>query len=430
MFIFLTFSFFVSYPVLGAAAEPSLQPCSEIADNFSSSFIFAKKYLTSQKDTSKIEGLIAATKRCQLNSNDYGISRSDLEDLHQKTLDIVVQRLEKKIEQASPYRRVDAELSDYAGYMRKKGIPQSQIQKIISEHRASGENASRENEKSCSPMDVSKDLGPVRNQDTVGWCYAFTAADLLSYKMKQRISATDIAMNYSDGWIKDLSKKYFSKNETDFSGGEIYTAIGKAQERGVCLEKNLPDTDNGLGELKYQMDRIESFQENPRRDCEADLRSLQNLFPKVSLQDYLKIIKTANRANFMKVLQNTSCHPRIKRQKPFEIHTEQALIREFSNTEKIFQNIDQQLSKNNVVGVAYDRNTVLFNQEDGASSPHASVIVGRQFNKGSGQCLYLIRNSDGPSCAPYPKEFKCVKGNIWIPKEVLARKVTSVTYIE
>ena len=49
----------------------------------------------------------------------------------------------------------------------------------------------------CDPVDFSAEMGPVRNQGKTGWCYAFTAADLIGFEIgltpAEQVSATDVA---------------------------------------------------------------------------------------------------------------------------------------------------------------------------------------------------------------------------------------------
>jgi hypothetical protein len=77
------------------------------------------------------------------------------------------------------------------------------------------------NQSSCEPQDLRNDkLGLVHNQERLGWCYAFTGADLLSYKLGEKISAADMATAYTDGWRKELATT-FGKKETEYAGGSV-----------------------------------------------------------------------------------------------------------------------------------------------------------------------------------------------------------------
>ena len=48
----------------------------------------------------------------------------------------------------------------------------------------------------CQNTDLRSTLPPIRDQDSVGWCYAYLAADLVSQKSGKNISAVELALNY------------------------------------------------------------------------------------------------------------------------------------------------------------------------------------------------------------------------------------------
>ena len=56
-------------------------------------------------------------------------------------------------------------------------------------------------QKDCFPLDLrNENLGQVRNQHQVSWCYAFTAADMLGFTFdeQEKVSAADIAIGYNE----------------------------------------------------------------------------------------------------------------------------------------------------------------------------------------------------------------------------------------
>ena len=81
-------------------------------------------------------------------------------------------------------------------------------------------------------------LNNARNQDTVGWCYAYTAADLLSYRLKKRISAVSL---YNSG--QEIEQDI--KSSESARGGDIKSSIDSylTKKNGLCLEENLPSND-------------------------------------------------------------------------------------------------------------------------------------------------------------------------------------------
>jgi len=50
----------------------------------------------------------------------------------------------------------------------------------------------------CTAKDQRAKLPPVRDQDSIGWCYSYTAADLVSFKSGINVSAIDLAINYNN----------------------------------------------------------------------------------------------------------------------------------------------------------------------------------------------------------------------------------------
>jgi hypothetical protein len=61
------------------------------------------------------------------------------------------------------------------------------------------------------------------------------------------------------------------------------------------------------------------------------------------------------------------------------------------------------------------------------SGRHVAVIVGREFNKESNKCEYIIRDSYGDCINSY--KYKCQNGNVWVPKDILIKKAFDLTWI-
>ena len=74
-----------------------------------------------------------------------------------------------------------------------------------------------------------------RNQDTIGWCYAYAAADLLGHALGKNVSAVSLAASLND---KPLFRILGIKE-----GGFIDAAISETMKKGFCLEKDLPSED-------------------------------------------------------------------------------------------------------------------------------------------------------------------------------------------
>ncbi|MBL7557843.1 MAG: hypothetical protein JNM24_18585 [Bdellovibrionaceae bacterium] len=51
-------------------------------------------------------------------------------------------------------------------------------------------------ERSCTDVDVSDQLGPIRNQGNIGWCYANVAADLLTFRYQDELQGKQASAGY------------------------------------------------------------------------------------------------------------------------------------------------------------------------------------------------------------------------------------------
>ena len=85
----------------------------------------------------------------------------------------------------------------------------------------------------CPHVDLREALGPVRFQDDKSWCYAYTTADLLTYRFRkelngERVSAVYTALTYTH--------KYAVDPYSD-AGGMARLAIKAAYKRGFCPQR-------------------------------------------------------------------------------------------------------------------------------------------------------------------------------------------------
>lgn len=285
-----------------------------------------------------------------------------------------------------------------------------------------------ENPNKCQKkIDLRNDsLGSVRDQDSIGWCYAFAASDLLSYKLKKKISAADLAINFNDTWLNNLFKK-MGNGEQDFAGGQEDEAIKATSKKGgACLEENFKSDDNGYAQLKTTLETIDHLQIIPETGLSSTCSNATHaLFPHVKTSDYLNIMKHTSRNELVRMLSAKACAPRI----PLD-NLKPKLHRAYleKGRYELFNKIDQQLSNNNIVSIGYNAKA-LFDINTNKKGAHASVVVGRRFNARNGECEYLIRNSWGRGCSAYDRRLSCEEGNIWVPKSVLVKGIIDVTYL-
>lgn len=291
--------------------------------------------------------------------------------------------------------------------------------------------------KSCSDVinqNEAVNLDNARNQDGVGWCYAYTAADLLSFRLKQKISAVSL---YNSG-------RSIEADITDIKGkgGDIGEAIETylTKKNGLCLESDLPSSDfkfcayrdynNFLNSL-YQ-----SITDRSLENTQCLSQNLNSAFPGVDyaiVKNYADRYGTKNLAEF---LFDYKC--KKKSFKNYKIKPINKIL-PYAKLDEVMTKIDSLLTSGEVVGVAYDYSAM--NEKADKTSGHASLVVGRRQNSESGECEYLVRNSWGKDCTQNEGPgLTCHKncdangecrysGHFWVSQARLKKSMLGITYL-
>ncbi|MNJ94880.1 Papain family cysteine protease [compost metagenome] len=417
-------SYSQNFPIGGMMGFPSISSCDEVENKL----LYNYESLKAQSQKGRVQSVIAGiqdlAQRCNFKLEKLGISSATLAYWERKGKETSLGNLKRKIESASSYENVDAKIDEYVQIAKELGVSSKDIAQFVGVHQKQGRAADLQEEKNCQPSyDLRNEiLGPPRNQDSIGWCYAFSGADLLSYKLGKRISAADLAINYNDNWLNNLGKK-MGFGETDFDGGWEEPAIAAtAKKGGACLEQNLRSEDNGYSSLFNTLTKIEETKRGLAKGS-ACYDSITATYPNLPEKDYVEVVEKTSRAEVVRALSDKACGPRIPLNDiKVEVMTKSA--------EKNFKTIDEQLAQGNIVSVAYNVH-VLVDPDDMSGKPnHASVLVGRKYDKKTRQCQYLIRNSWGRGCGSYSESWKCEEGNVWVSKEALSRGLYGVTYLK
>ena len=363
-------------------------------------------------------------RRCNVNLRRYGIDGEFLKGLTKRSQELELERKSKAIEHYAKFGKTDKISEDYRELAKSMGFSDKQIENYLSKYQKVAEESYERERKSCKPVDMSPEFGPNRDQDSLGWCHAFTAADIFSYKLKQRISASDIALTYNSGALNDYQRIY-GKSESAFDGGMLEPAMNKSLEKGLCLEKDFPSEDNINSQFKTNLDLIDRLRrgEAPAMalECQEVRTAAKKLFPNLNISDIRKISLATTTKDMVRRMNNATCKNRIKA--PIAIVSQVSY-----DKDQLFKTIDENLDQRNPLGMAYNAD-VLYNKATASSEAnHASIIAGRNFNEKTGQCEYLVRNSWGAGCAQYDPTLKCKQGNIWVPKADLTKSLAQVIY--
>lgn len=321
----------------------------------------------------------------------------------------------------------------------------------------------------CSPVDFSEKMGPVRNQGSKGWCYAFTAADLIGYKLgltpSRMVSAFDVGVGYyigertssnterSNDYIesqKDREEEKFGEPLADRHGGFADEAIEAYNLRGgVCLESQLPSQKSQVFlDANTYLDSVMAQKETElgRRPLasrggpygagkictdESDFGLSKHFLQRLSeINQPLQEEAAKKTAEYF----SKQCGERLPMAplKPQMMH-----FIGLKRRTKALEVLDNNLLNSVPTGISYsscfltEEEPPSFLLRKGKSCPHASSVVGRKKDPVTGKCEYKIRNSWGTSCEGYVKRLKpkCEGGHIWVTRDELSLYLKSIEWL-
>lgn len=380
-----------------------------------------------------IQSLRSFARECKVDlRKNFGVDESQIMVWEKRNNINRLTKLKDSIEDAVLFGEGEAVISRYESLALKTG--QSVDADLIGKWKLQNRKTQEAESANCTSVDMRPEFGPVRDQDSIGWCYAYVAADLLSYKTGQKVSAVDVAVNYNDSeaLLRGARKTMFNKDESEFEGGQIAKAVLSSAEKGLCLDRKLSSDDMGQMNLKAAIQSVEQIKSSKNKSMnpnlvDCDLRGFNRLFPSINTKDLFEIVQRSTKADFINKLVDKACQPRLKLPKETKVETVYFMFRGLETKSEKFREIDQQLTKKNPIGITVWAE--LFFKGEGGS--HAMTIVGREWDKNKKQCLYIVRNSWGASCEGSNGQFeKCENGNIYISKGRLLKQMIFADYIQ
>lgn len=321
-------------------------------------------------------------------------------------------------------------------------------------------------ENQCSNVDHRSMLPPIRHQGIDGPCYAFAAADLLSFETGENISPNALIAEYTlnkekldleDPTQPALSKVfgYFGslnpfKDPLDLKvnlnrGSTIYTALEASRAVGLCREKDMlsdgliTPKSHGEAEGKRSIrianlayDRIRSRTAgkntpNPEEERCFLLDSDHHRFSGIDLKTFRSIVKKhyQNREDVILSLYKESCKNRM----PFPKVTTEVKRWEPQDQKKFLPYINEILKNKPVGFLMYS--SVFSNPHAPLSGAHALNIVGRKWNPVISRCEYLLRDSAGDDSSDFKINPVLIEnGNIWLSEELLIKSIYGTTVLK
>lgn len=318
-------------------------------------------------------------------------------------------------------------------------------------------------QKDCTPTDI-RDTNPriknnpemrnhfssPRDQDSIGWCYAFAAADLMTAEMGTPVSALHSSIIFNHETFKNDSRRKwgeeFRAKEGRFSevyeGGWSNKAIEDARRnRWICSEKSLPFDMDRPEQIKTMIDELEnlkrmkemlkvtgSYTANEHvKTCEM-IQDIARPF-KISEEAVSSIANSLINQNMNQTLHafaNSVCTEKIHPIPKIRLKDVFKQDNSDKNRRNYMRDLNRALAQGKPIQLSY-KPKYISTSPDGS---HASIIIGRRWNKG--RCEYNIRNSWGKSCGLYLPEIECNReeGSFWMSDAQLFEASNSFRFVK
>lgn len=346
-----------------------------------------------------------------------------------------------------------------------KRITQMRSNSATAQQRCGGENARDFRDQ------FPDKLPPIRDQGSIGWCYAYSVSDLVSFNSGKVVSARSIAQannlavnqetlaygayNSIAGLIGAAKKEpaHLSQENTENvmsafrgirsvserEGGIEQTAFLRAKARdGFCLERDIPSGSHEESDIGATIEVFQAFDseltaantqeeksELARKFCNENTALFQQYFPNGFKEGVVNALLANASGDSFTYLSQEQCKDRVDMG---EYRTDYIPKTSPGSTVSV---LDGFLDRNEISAVGYQTDFMGQERLDENGEPlenyHSSTIIGRRFNEETGRCQYLLRNSWGTDCSVYPDSMECEKGNIWVSEDDLDSHSLDVT---
>ena len=264
-------------------------------------------------------------------------------------------------------------------------------------------------------------LGTTRNQDSVGWCFAYSSADLLSHQLGLKVSASDIAITSlydpnvqaGPGSAVQGKPKMGDLEIQNFKNG-IHPLVALDNIGGYCPESvmrsddtAIPDTYESLQEKIRTSPDITSF-ENGIRELEKNIKIEENYL--TVLQEKININKSDKGLKRSQINLQQDAFQKIKKYRSQKeeylasiakntqiiIDSEKKIYSFLMNIESIKDEFDEKKSEQ-LVCKNYERISLIFPHLD-----YATVLGAVKESKNSKDFIRWLQNM---SCKNHRQTF-------------------------
>jgi hypothetical protein len=283
-----------------------------------------------------------------------------------------------------------------------------------------------------------------RNQGPIGWCYAFTASDLISVEMGKPVSALHAStihnrqiFNTSNlrATMENRRKAYPPAYDEVYEGGDSDEVIRQVQKQSwICSEDSLPSNREKtvlVDELIWNLEQLKK--ESHRMVYQSDhlCSEVSNVLKPFNLSsaDVDTILTSALSDDLnltMDQFVRSACTEKLKNIPEMKVRkVKRPEFNDVIGVKEYMNEINSALEKGKPISFDYN----LAGIKKGSDGLHASVIMGRRWK--NGKCEYKVRNSWGDTCLLYLPEIECNKseGAYWLSAEKLFSSSNNFTYI-
>ncbi len=321
----------------------------------------------------------------------------------------------------------------------------------------------------CNTINFIDQFQKTFNQNDIGWCYAFSAADLVSFKNRLSLKGKSVSPLHL-ALLQNLNEAQNFNKEAGIVKAAIRLATVRFDIsdrsgffRGVCLaniDERLAARQPHLGFRKqfYQLAQLkEKYDESVKIKNTAAFLDYYALLGKdnspityLATADLKKLLDSSNNRNIGIGYLDLFCplEGRFRSPQPeypvsFAVGDEISVGQKVGPTlqiaiksaNQVLDEVHAQLDLGNVSSIQYFAD-FLTNERVNRNSGvyHASTVVGREFLNGA--CHIIVRNSWGDCKDSIGKSrysnnvTKCKDGNLWIAEEKLLRQLNGITYIK
>lgn len=285
----------------------------------------------------------------------------------------------------------------------------------------------------CSNVDIRDKHPHLRehfstpaDQGSIGWCYGYSAADLLTVEAGVPLSPSHVSSVYNSSVRSNILWRLGYNIHSLFTGRETYEGgfIGKAAREAmkanpICEHNRIDKFTHVIGMLEVTKNRVRANEISEEEACAFIQSSLPNV--NVQTEKFMQDFISKNLNDTLESMLRENCKTVNIPKRETKV-----LYRPFLfGKKKYADQVNNLLNSGKPLGVSYN----VGNISDKLSGYHASTVIGRRWN--NGKCEYNIRNTWGRLCS-YKDGIECNRddGSYWVKDEDFFKLALNFTYLE